>query len=1225
MKKYLQCLLLCFIAQQILAQQPTISSFSPTSAPIGTTVTITGTNFSTTPANNTVYFGAVRASVSNATVNALTVTVPTGTTYDFITVTTNNLTAYSSQPFIVTFAGGGAFTSNSFASKIDFAASTEAFSLCTSDFDGDGKPDIAVANRAANTISVLRNTSVVHAVSFDIKIDFATGINPYSIVAGDIDGDGKQDLAVANRGSNSISIFRNTSTTGLISFAAKVDVTTGANPQQVAMGDIDGDGKPDLAVVNSTGASFSVLGNASIPGTVSFPAKLDFATAGNGNGIAIGDLNADGKPDVATANVFSNNMSVFQNSSTSGLISFLPRTDYATGFGPQNVRIGDINADGNPDLVVGSNQTIHAYRNTSSGLISFNAGISLIATGGHFVSLADLNGDGQADIASCRATFNIFSVLRNITSSNSVNFSHEGNFQTAFAPIDIVAVDLDGDTKADVVTANASSNNISVRRNRTAEPNISSFTPVGGCAIAGSTVTIIGTDFTGTTAVSFGGVPATGFTVVSANEISAQVAGPISGTLSVTTPNGTTTFDYPAPTISSFTPSGASPGATITITGTYLCGATGVTIGGIAATSFTVDSDQSISAVVGGVSSGDVVVTTPYGSASLGGFNNGPTITSFTPTSGATGTAVTITGLNFSTTPADNIVFFGATKATVTTSSNTNITATAPVGATHQPITVTTNNRTAYSLRSFLPTFTGAALISSSSFTPKVDFTTGNTPAKVAVSDIDGDGKADLVITNTGSHTVSVFRNTSTTGSITPGSFAPKLDFTASMSPAGLAVSDINADGKPDLAVIGTQNQVVDIFRNTSTVGAVSFAPRVTRPAQSMPTAVAIGDLDNDGKADLAISSDSSAVVVVLRNTGSGSTISFTQAANLSVGDVTSDVWIGDLDDDGKADVVTTATGLSSVFVFRNTSASGILSFTRTNYTVGNSPSGIAVGDLDGDGKPDLAISNAASNTLSLLRNTSSGGVISFAPKLDLVTTVNPSSPSIADFDGNNKPDLVVANGASDAISFYNNNSTPGSLSFSLKIDYLTGDFPVSIAACDLDGDGKADVAVTNKLPGSVSIFRNRNIHVSRVQLCANGSTTITSNLTGASYQWQVNTGSGFTNIANNGNYSGTNTVNLQLSNIPSSWYGYEYRCVVNGVNSNVFSLKFENNWTGAVSSVWENPLNWSCGIVPDENTDVIVLSGTVVVNSNTTIRSLTLGTGVNFTVNSGFTLTITH
>jgi len=145
-------------------------------------------------------------------------------------------------------------------------------------------------------------------------------------------------------------------------------------------------------------------------------------------------------------------------------------------------------------------------------------------------------------------------------------------------------------------------------------------------------------------------------------------------------------------------------------------------------------------------------------------------------------------------------------------------------------------------------------------------------------------------------------------------------------------------------------------------------------------------------------------------------------------------------------------------------------------------------------------------------------------------------------------------------------------------------------------------------------------------QLCpAIASTAFTINMAGSAYQWQLNTGSGFNNISDSGNYTGTSTPNLQLNNVPSSWYGYQYRCKVDTTYSNPVTLTFANTWTGAVNTSWENTGNWSCGTLPDANTDVYINSGTVIVNSSPTIRSIHLKTGVNFTVNTGFKFIVNH
>jgi hypothetical protein len=137
-------------------------------------------------------------------------------------------------------------------------------------------------------------------------------------------------------------------------------------------------------------------------------------------------------------------------------------------------------------------------------------------------------------------------------------------------------------------------------------------------------ITIIGTNFTGTTAVNFGGITASSFTVNSATSITAVVGAGASGNVSVTTLGGTASIAgfafIPPPTIISFTPSNGGTGTSITITGTNFTGATAVNFGGVASSSFTVNSTTSITAIVGTGASGNISVTTPGGTASIAGF-----------------------------------------------------------------------------------------------------------------------------------------------------------------------------------------------------------------------------------------------------------------------------------------------------------------------------------------------------------------------------------------------------------------------------------------------------------------------------------------------------------------------------------------------------------------------------------------------------------------------------
>jgi len=161
-RNFAQCMGVFFLvaccALGAFAQVPAITSFAPTSGPIGTTVTITGTNFSAAPASNIVFFGATQATVTAASATSLTVTVPVGATYQPITVNVGGLIAYSAMPFTVTFPGGGTINACSFAAKVDFITGSDPQSGFIGDLDGGGKADLAVANRFSSTVSVFRNT-----------------------------------------------------------------------------------------------------------------------------------------------------------------------------------------------------------------------------------------------------------------------------------------------------------------------------------------------------------------------------------------------------------------------------------------------------------------------------------------------------------------------------------------------------------------------------------------------------------------------------------------------------------------------------------------------------------------------------------------------------------------------------------------------------------------------------------------------------------------------------------------------------------------------------------------------------------------------------------------------------------------------------------------------------------------------------------------------------------
>lgn len=964
--KILSSVVIIFAASKLSAQVPTVTSFTPASGPIGTAVTISGTNFSTTPADNIVWFGAVKANVSSATATSLNVIVPAGASYQPISVTVNGLTAYSTRPFIITLSGLRFIDQYAFSPKVDFTTGTDPQGVAIGDIDGDGKPDIVVTNWGSDFVSVYRNSSVsgsITAASFEPRVDFTVGGNSPFVALGDIDGDGKPDMIVACRTGNVVSVFRNTSTPGSISaasFASKVDFATGNGPDGIAIGDIDGDGKPDLAVSNYTSNTVSIFRNTSITGTItaaSFAPKEDLITGLQPYNIALGDLDNDGKPDIVVSNYNSQSISIYRNASSSGSItsaSFDPRVDIITGLRPYGLAIGDIDGDNKQDISVVStdNAVVSVFRNTSfPGSISVNSFAPKVdfATGiaPYIVVLSDINGDGKPDLIVQSNGVGTISVLKNSSISGTIG---SGSFAAKIdfiggASYGLAVGDLDCDGKQDIAVT----------------------------SLINKTVSILH------------------------NEITERLL---------------------------------------------------------------------------------------------------PVIASFTPASGPIGTTVTINGSNFNTTPANNIVWFGAVRATVTASTSTQLTVTVPAGATYQPFTVTVTGLTAYSSSPFNVTIPGSNTFNLTSLASKVDFTTGANPSSVAISDIDGDGKPDLIVTNTSvlSNKISVYRNISSTGSLSSGSFSSRVDFNAGTTPGGIAVGDIDGDGKPDVVVASLNSNSVSILRNTSVAGEItlgSFASKVDLITISSPYCVTIGDIDGDGKPDLAVSDYTNNTVSVFRNNcepGTITTGSFETRIEFPVGSYPYQVAIGDIDGDGKPDLAVTNWGSNTVSILRNLSSAGsftLSSFaTKVDFTTLTNPGQIAIADIDGDGKQDVTVTNSNVDSFSIFRNISTSGSVtlsSLAPRADFL--IGPANGAralaVGDIDGDGKPDLVIGNNfaVGGIVYVFRNTSSPGIIgpgSLAARIDFTSGAGVSSIAIGDVDMDGKADLVVTNSIANTISVIRNK-------------------------------------------------------------------------------------------------------------------------------------------------------
>ncbi len=537
---------------------PSISSFAPASGPVGTSVTINGTNFSVEPGYNIVYFGATRATVTASTSTQLTVTVPTGATYQPITVTINGVTASSNKPFLVTFPDGGTINACSFTSPLGFGSDSGGDGVAMGDLDGDGKADVIVTDYSTNSIHIFRNTSTpgtIDANSFAPSINFGVGTNPYKVSIADIDGDGKLDIIASNWGSSTISIFRNTSTIGSLtaaSFGARLDLATSTAPYNISCQDLDGDGKTDIAVGNAGAGKISIWQNIGTPGSItagSFNARLDIA--GPSSGFSIADMDLDGKPDLIGGYNLGSAVGVSRNISTPGTLttgSFSAPVNFTVATWPEHVVIGDLDADNRPDIVTSSwpGDMISILKNTSTpGTIGAGSFAAKVDISGNVqprgVWITDYDGDGLPDIGLSNQTSNV-SIYKNANTPGTIttaSFLPKVNFPGTGNARDLMSGDIDGDGKPDLVVANWGSPSLMVLRNTVSSlppPTITNISPANGPV--GTTVIITGTNFSAASllnnTVKFNGITATVLTASSTSITTVVPVGATTGTVSVT-------------------------------------------------------------------------------------------------------------------------------------------------------------------------------------------------------------------------------------------------------------------------------------------------------------------------------------------------------------------------------------------------------------------------------------------------------------------------------------------------------------------------------------------------------------------------------------------------------------------------------------------------------------------------------------------------------------------
>jgi hypothetical protein len=330
---------------------------------------------------------------------------------------------------------------------------------------------------------------------------------------------------------------------------------------------------------------------------------------------------------------------------------------------------------------------------------------------------------------------------------------------------------------------------------------------------------------------------------------------------------------------------------------------------------------------------------------------------------------------------------------------------------------------------------------------PRVKLSVGLTPSAVAIGDLNLDDRTDLVSANQGSNTVSLLFGAGL------GGISTRADLNVGLPPSDvklLLMSNQINDTKLDIAVASASDRLFTVIPSDS-LGGFKLPLSIIAPAG--PTALAIEDVNRDGVSDYVLAcagADTVLTILGRATTDAMLTSPFGTRVATVAGPRPVALALGDVNGDLIPDLAVANAGNNTISVFQGTGGGAFSG--RTDFPTGNGPTGVALQDVNGDTRLDLMVTNSGSNTVRVMLGDGAGN---FTVTTDVPTGTGPRAIVTTDLNADGNVDLAVANEGSNDVSLLQGDGTGA---FPFRSAVPTGTRPRGIAAGDLDRDGKPDV-----------------------------------------------------------------------------------------------------------------------------------------------------------------------